>query len=52
MESIEEIKAELSLGKIEAIKLTDSDTKKIEMDSNYFKDWYEEELRNIYTSFI
>ena len=46
--NIEEIKLKLGLDNCKAINLTNSDTKDFERDSNYFKDWYEEELRNLY----
>ncbi|MDU4697686.1 MULTISPECIES: hypothetical protein [Paenibacillus] len=45
--SIAEIEKLLGLDKIEPMKVTMSDAKDMENDMEYFKGWYEDELRKI-----
>jgi hypothetical protein len=45
---INEIEKELGFDKIESIVLTNSDSKTKNEEGDYFKDWYEEEIRKLY----
>lgn len=46
--SVKQIEKALELHKVKPINLTSSDEIAKDEEGDYFKEWYEEELRNIY----
>ncbi|MES9736945.1 hypothetical protein ABWK46_06280 [Peribacillus frigoritolerans] len=47
---ISEIIKELGFDQTQPITFSANDQKAVDADSDYFKDWYEEELRELYES--
>lgn len=47
-EPIREIEKKLDLDKVEPIHITSSDAQHLVQDGDYFKEWYEDELRRFY----
>ncbi|MNO45824.1 hypothetical protein D3C76_361010 [compost metagenome] len=46
--SVREIESILGIDRIELIRITSADSKDMENDLDYFKGWYEDELRKFF----